>query len=189
MAENLVLRPMVNLALGHIESDVSLLARAIDWKYDVNLRFLRGGQLNSYGYGGSLVLDYALYRERYEIDVELRYTHMLLESFAGSSRAVQGQSEPKTLSLWSRLRTPTGYEMFTRPLRVVYELSHSRFFGEEAKAIGFETMTKIGGGLEVDIGRYEIGGLGLYAQRVRLMGRAAFGPNVRGFSVGLGISF
>lgn len=189
LTEHLVLRPMVNLSLGHVESDVSLLARLLEYKFDLKLDFLKRGQLNSYGYGGSLVLDYGLYRERYEIDVELRYTHMLLESFGGSSRAAQGQAQPKTVGLWSRLRVPTGYEAFSRPLRVAFEFSHSWFLGEEAKALGFEQMTKVGGGLEVDIGRYEIGGLGLYAQRLRLMGRAVFGPNVRGFSVGLGVSF
>jgi len=189
IAENLVLRPMVNISLGHVESDVSLLARLIEFKTDLNLRFLKGGQLNSYGYGGSLVLDYGIYREGYEIDVELRYTHVVLENFAGSSRAVQGQAQPKTLGLWSRWRFPTGYEAFTRPVRLVAEFSHSRFFGEEARGFGFEHMTKVGGGLEVDIGRYELGGLGLYAQRVRLMGSGVFGPNVRGFGLGLGISF
>jgi hypothetical protein len=188
LTEHIVLRPIVSISLGHTESDVSLLARYLDLKYDVNLRFLKGGQLNNYGYGGALVLDYSLYREGYEVDVELRYSQMLLQSFA-SSVAVRGESVPKTLGLWTRFRFPTAYEAFGRPLRSVFELSRSEFFGSEAKSLGFETMTKIGGGLEVDIGRYEIGGLGLYAQRVRLMGRAVFGPHVRGVSFGLGISF
>jgi hypothetical protein len=188
LTEHLVLRPIVSISLGHTESDISLLARYADYKYDVNLRFLKGGQINNYGYGGALVLDYALYRERYEVDVELRYSQMLLQTF-GSSVAVRGESVPKTVGLWTRFRFPTPYEVFTRPLRTVVELSHSEFFGSEARTLGFETMTKVGGGLEVDVGRYEIGGLGLYAQRVRLMGRAVFGPHVRGVSFGLGVSF
>jgi len=189
LTENLVLRPLVNISLGHIESDVSLLGRYLNQKYDVNVRFLSAGRLNNYGYGGSLVLDYSLYREKYEVDIELRYTQMLLQNFAGTSLAVRGSAVPQTLGLWSRFRFPTPYEVFTRPLRTVVEFSHSEFFGSEARALGFETTTKLGGGLEVDIGRYELGGLGLYAQRVRLMGHSVFGPNVRGFSVGLGVSF
>jgi hypothetical protein len=188
LAEHLVLRQIVNISLGHVESDVSLFARYLNLKYDVNLRFLKGGQLNNYGYGGALVLDYSLAREHIEVDIELRYSQMLLQTFA-SSAAVQGQSVPKTVGLWTRFRFPTPYEVFSRPLRTVFELSHSEFFGSEARTLGFETMTKVGGGLEVDVGRYEIGGLGLYAQRVRMMGRAVFGPHVRGVSVGIGVSF
>ena len=48
LTEHLVLRPIVNISLGHVESDVSLFARYLNLKYDVNLRFLKGGQLNNY---------------------------------------------------------------------------------------------------------------------------------------------
>jgi hypothetical protein len=109
LTEHIVLRPIVSISLGHTESDVSLLARYLDLKYDVNLRILKGGQLNNYGYGGALVLDYSLHREGYEVDVELRYSQMLLQSFA-SSVAVRGESVPKTLGLWTRFRFPTAYD-------------------------------------------------------------------------------
>ena len=136
------------------------------------------------------MLDYGIYREAYELDVELRYTQLLLQNFPGRyDNVVHGQARPQTLGLWSRFRLPTPYEVFSRPLRTVLEVSHSRFFGDGARGIGFDYMTKVGGGLEVDIGRYEIGGLGLYAQRVRVMGSVVTGPNVKGFSVGLGVSF
>ena len=132
LTEHIVLRPIVSISLGHTESDVSLFARYLNLKYDVNLRFLKGGQLNNYGYGGALVLDYSLAREHYEVDIELRYSQMLLQTFA-SSAAVQGQSVPKTVGLWTRFRFPTSYEVFSRPLRTVVELSHWEFFGSEAR--------------------------------------------------------
>jgi hypothetical protein len=190
LTENLVLRPMVNGNLGHVESDLSLATRLIQYLYDVNLSFLRRGQLSSYGYGGSLVLDYSHYREAYEVDVELRYTQLQIEGIPGSSSvAVRGTAQPITLGLWSRLRLPTSWEMFSRPLRTVFEVSHAQFLGDQATALGFNWITKIGAGLEADVGRYEFGALGLYLQRVRIMGRAVVGPNVSGFSVGLGFSF
>ena len=190
LAENLVLRPMLNIALGHVESDISLAARYLTLKTDYNFNFLKRGNLNSYGYGGAMVLDYGIYREGYELDIELRYTQLELRNIPGHFDYVaRGQATPKTVGLWSRFRLPTPYEVFTRPLRTVFELSHSRFFGEEARAMGFNYMTKIGGGLEVDIGRYELGGLGLYAQRARIMGSVVTGPHVNGFGFGLGVSF
>ncbi len=190
LTDSLVVRPMFNGNLGHVESDLSLATRLIQHLYDVNLSFLRRGQLNSYGYGGSLVLDYAHYREAYEMDVELRYTQLQIESIAGtSSRAVRGAAQPITLGLWSRLRLPTRWEMFGRPVRTAFELSHAQFLGDQEKALGFGWMTKLGAGLEADIGRHEFGALGLYLQRVRIVGRAVVGPNVSGFSFGLGFSF
>jgi hypothetical protein len=49
---------------------------------------------------------------------------------------------------------------------------------------------KAGGGIEFDMGRYEIGLMGINASRVRLIGRYFVGDQgVTGVSFGLGISF
>ena len=69
------------------------------------------------------------------------------------------------------------------------EGQHSHFLGGQRAALGVEYLTKLGGSLELDIGAHEIGALGLYAQRVRLVGRYVFGKNVCGFSVDIGMSF
>ena len=69
------------------------------------------------------------------------------------------------------------------------EGQHSRFFGGQRADLGFEHLTKLGGGLELDTGALEVGAFGLYAQRMRLVGRYVFGKNVSGFSVGIGVSF
>ena len=102
---------------------------------------------------------------------------------------MRGGTNALTVSLWGRLRWPTGLEAFDRPVRWVAEAQHSRFLGEPQAALGFEHLTKIGGGLELDVGALNIGAFGLYTQRVRLVGRYVFGLNVAGFSVGLGVSF
>jgi hypothetical protein len=93
------------------------------------------------------------------------------------------------VNLWARLRWPTGLEAFQRPVRWVTEAQHSHFFGDPQAALGFEHLTKIGGGLELDLEELKIGAFGLYTERVRLVGRYVFGLNVTGFSVGLGITF
>jgi hypothetical protein len=49
---------------------------------------------------------------------------------------------------------------------------------------------QVGGGIEFDIGRYEVGALRINLSRVRLIGRYFFGDkNVTGYSFGIGISF
>jgi hypothetical protein len=75
---NLKIRPIFNFALGQVASDLSLAARYLEFKFDRSFDFLNGGQLNAYGLGGSLMVDYELVRPEYEIDVEWRYTNIRL---------------------------------------------------------------------------------------------------------------
>jgi hypothetical protein len=102
---------------------------------------------------------------------------------------VRGDTNVVAFSLWGRLRWPTGLEAFDRPVRWVVEGQHSRFFGEPEDALGFNYLSKVGGGLELDLGALKISAFGAEVQRVRLVGRYVFAPNVSGFSIGLGVTF
>lgn len=90
----------------------------------------------------------------------------------------------------SRRRTFPGFEAFGRPLRWVIDGSASTYLGDQRVALGFNWSAKIGGGIEFDVGRYEIGAMGLNLSRVRVLGRYFFADrNVTGFSLGIGMSF
>jgi hypothetical protein len=186
--EGLVFRPILNASLGHVETDVSLLGRLLELKYDRELAFLQRGRMNAYGLGGSLMLDLSIPRPGYEIDLELRYTDIRLSTFGDTSRLVRGEAEAKTLNLWGRVRWPMDAEMFGRPLRWVVDFSHSRFFGDQV-ALGFDHLTKVGGGIEMNVGRYELGVWDFNMQSIRIVARYLFGNNVSGASVGLAVSF
>jgi hypothetical protein len=186
--EGLVFRPILNAALGHVATDVSLLGRLLELKYDREIAFLRRGQMNAYGLGGSLMLDLNIPRPGYEVDLELRYTDIRLSTYGDTSTLVRGESEAKTFNVWGRVRWPMDAEMFGRPLRWVVDLSHSRFFGDQV-AIGFDHLTKVGGGIEMNVGRYELGVWDFNMQSIRIVARYLFGQNVSGASVGLAVSF
>jgi hypothetical protein len=186
--EGLVFRPILNAALGHVESDVSLIGRLLEIKYDRELAFLDRGRMNAYGLGGSLMLDLNIPRPGYEIDLELRYTDIRLSTFGDTSRLVRGEAEAKTLNLWGRVRWPMEAEMFGRPMRWVVDFAHSRFFGDQV-ALGFDHLTKVGGGIEMNVGRYELGVWDFNMQSIRIVARYLFGQNVSGASVGLAVSF
>ena len=186
--EGLVFRPILNAALGHVETDVSLFGRLLEFKYDRELAFLDRGRMNAYGLGGSLMLDLNIPRPGYEIDLELRYTDIRLSTFGDTSRAVRGEAEAKTLNLWGRVRWPMEAEMFGRPMRWVVDFAHSRFFGDQV-ALGFDHLTKVGGGIEMNVGRYELGVWDFNMQSIRIVARYLFGQNVSGASVGLAVSF
>lgn len=184
VAKELVLRPVFNFSYGHVESDASLAGRFIESEKGVTLDFLQHGQLNAYGLGGSLVLDYERYRPENEIDVELRYTNIHLQSSSGTSTAVQGSADAQSLNLWSRWRAPTGITMLERPLRYVLEYAHTTFLGDLDGALGFNHLNSVGVGLELDSSKYD-----MIITRTRLVARYKFGENVRGWSVGFAISF
>ena len=184
LTRELVLRPMANFTLGHVESDASVAARGIQFQTGEEISFLENGRLNAVGLGGSLMLDYECYRESFEIDVEVRYTNIYLQSISGTSEGVQGSSLSQNLNLWSRWRAPIGLTALHRPVRYVLEFTFSHYFGNQDDILGFNNLCSIGGGIEFDVSYYT----NLFS-RVRLMGRFRFGENVSGYSIGLGISF
>jgi len=190
LTEELVLRPILNGLAAYIASDASLFGAFVEYRRDVQLDVVAGGSSGASGWGGSLMLDYTRYRAAYELDAELRYTSLSLTAFDLSRTGGHGQANAQTLALWSRLRWPTGRELFGRPVRYLVEVAHSRLLGDQPGVLGFEALTKIGGGIEIDIGRTESTVLGfMYLERIRLVGRYVFANNVSGFSVGLGFGF
>jgi hypothetical protein len=180
LSKDLVLRPIFNFSYGRVDSKVSATQTGTGEEID----FLHEGHLSAYGVGGSLVLDYERYRPGNEIDVELRYTNIYLHSFGGSSSAVKGTADAQSISLWSRWRAPTGATMLERPLRYVLEFAHTTFLGDLDGVLGFNYLSSIGTGLELDSSAYDV-----TVTRTRLMARYKFGEHVRGWSIGLAVNF
>jgi hypothetical protein len=177
-------RPIANIALGHVESDSSIIGRIIEEETGLPVsEFFDGGRLNAYGYGGSMMLDWERYLDDYEIDVELRYTWIRLESF-DSSRGVEGRADVPTFNIWMRYRAPTGVTCLQRPLRYVLEYAFSSFEGDQAGVLGFDYLNSIGFGFEIDSEAHDV-----VVTRTRLVGRYRFGNNVSGFGIGLAVSF
>jgi hypothetical protein len=144
---------------------------------------VRGGELNAYGLGGSIMLDYERYRPENEIDLELRYSNIYLQSF-DSSAAVEGHASAQSVSLWSRWRAPTGITLLERPLRYVLEYAYTRFLGDLEGVMGFEDIHSFGIGLEIDTSKRDV-----LVTRTRLLARYKVGNNVDGWAIGLAVSF
>jgi hypothetical protein len=190
LADSLWLRPIVNASIGYAASDAGLLGSLINYRTGADIAPLTDAHVNVYGRGGSLALAYYDYRPERDIDFELRYTQIELETFGDTLPAARGSSTARTLGLWTRYRWPTGWEAFGRPVRWVLDGSASTYLGDQRDALGFSWSAKLGGGIEFDIGRHEIGLLGIDVSRVRLIGRYFFADrDVTGVSFGLGISF
>jgi len=185
IADELWLRPIFNFSLGHVASDSAIAGRLLEERLGINsdFSFLENGRLNAYGLGGSLMLAYYHHRPEAEYDVEFRYTNIPLRSF-DSSQAVQGYADVQSTNLWLRRRAPTGHFMLDRPVRYVLEYTHSTYLGDLEGVLGFNHLNTFGVGLELDTSAHDI-----IITRARMVLRYTIGTDVRGWSLGLAVSF
>ncbi|WP_237213046.1 hypothetical protein [Falsiroseomonas oryziterrae] len=189
IAENLWLRPIVNVAGGYAAGDRTLLADLLQLRRGASAAVLEGEHVSAFGLGGALTLAYYDYRPERDIDVELRFTQLRIETFGDTPSIAEARSTARTLGLWTRYRWPTGVEAFGRPMRWVLDGSASWYLGDQRDALGFDWSIKVGGGIEFDTGRWELGAFGINMERVRFIGRYFLGDNgVTGVSFGIGIS-
>ena len=190
LSETLWLRPIVNFSAGYAASDVGLFASFIESKRDVDLSAFTDAHVNVWGIGGALTLAHYDYRPEREVDIEVRYTQIRLETFGDTMPAARGQSTAQALGLWARYRWPTGREAFGRPLRWVLDANATSYLGDQRDAMGFSWSAKVGGGIEFETARWELGAMGINLNRVRLIGRYFFADdNISGYSLGIGMSF
>jgi hypothetical protein len=189
LTDHLVLRPILNASVGYAAGDAALFGAFVNYRTGADLSTLRDLHAHVAGFGGSLMLAYYDHRPARDIDVELRYTQIRLERFGDTFEAAGGSATARTLGLWGRYRWPTGWEAFGRPIRWVLDGSATGYLGDQREALGFAWAVKLGGGIEFDVGRHEIGAAGLSLSRVRLIGRYFVGDRgVTGASFGIGMS-
>lgn len=177
------LRPIFNFSLGRVTSSGVGERSFLAARSDAESVFLRDGELNALGLGGSIMLDYERYRPEGEIDLELRYSDIRLQSF-DSSAAVEGHASARSASVWARWRAPTRMHLLEQPLRYVLEYAYTRFLGDLEGTLGFEDIHSFGIGLELDSSARDI-----VVTRTRLLARYRVGNNVDGWAVGLALSF
>jgi hypothetical protein len=184
VSEHWVVRPIFNFTLGRVVSDLRVAKFWVENNTNVDLNFLDGGTLRASGLGGSLMLDYEKFAPEADDDLEIRYTHVDLQSHGGSSEAMVGRAKAESISLWARRRVPTGWgTVWDRPVRYVFEFASTRFLGDEKEA-GLKLMNSVGFGLELDSSAKE-----MWVSRWRAVMRYKFGPDMSGWSLGLAVSF
>lgn len=182
---NLVLRPIANVMLGTMASDLRIGAWALERHKNADYDFLDGGRLNAYGLGGSLMLDYELLSKSQDIDIELRYTGMSLQTFGNTSSAVAGSATAQNLGLYLRHRAPIfDWTLLKSPVRYVLEGAHTEYLGDQRGKLGFDSLSSVGMGIEMDSSKYPV-----FITRTRLVARYMFGNGTSGYGVGLAMSF
>lgn len=182
---NMVLRPIGTVMLGTMASDVRIGAWVIDRRTNADFDFLDGGRLNAYGLGGALMLDYELISKPQDIDIEVRYSGMRLQTFANTSRAVEGHAQAQNLGVYLRRRAPiSDWTLLKSPVRYVLEGAHTEYLGDQRGKLGFDSLSSVGVGIELDSSKYPV-----FITRTRLVARYMFGHDTSGYGIGLAMSF
>jgi hypothetical protein len=130
------------------------------------------------------MIDYELVSPKHDIDIEWRYSNIQLKTFGNTADSVKGTASAEASSLYARYRAPTGINFLQRPLRYVLEAANTVYLGDQRGMLGFNYLSSVGAGLEVDSSAYD-----MIVTRTRLVARYAFGENVKGFALGLAMSF
>jgi len=179
-----VVRPIFHYMRGTVVSELMLAKWWLENNTALDLKFLDGGRLKTEGTGGAVMLDYERFTPEADDDIELRYTNVGLRSRGDSALGVQGHAKSESVSLWARRRVPTDWGVvWGRPVRYVYELATTRYLGNETD-VGLTQMSSLGFGLELDSSARDV-----FVTRLRAVARYKFGPDVRGWTVGLAVSF
>ncbi len=123
------------------------------------------------GAGGALMLDYERFSATQDIDAELRYSHMHLQSFGSSAEVVQGEASAENLGLVSAPpRADSRLVAAGQPTALACAGgAHTEFLGEQRGALGFTGLTSLGVGLELDSSKYPV-----FITRTRLVARYMF---------------
>ena len=186
LTDNLTLRPIANFSLGAIISDGKVAQAILNDILGTEIDFIDDGEMFAVGYGGSMMLDYEYYTPEYEIDSELRYSHIRLENVGYSRNNTRVKSDAITLGMWNRVRVPTGYRAFGGPIRAVGELAGSLLIGDQSKALNSDWLVQVGLGVEFDTAN--LSWLPLLS-RLRITARGITGDQMYGTSIGIGVTF
>jgi hypothetical protein len=178
-------RPQAHLSLGRVQSDASIGAQVIANRLGLDAEFLEGGGVTAGGYGASATLAYNhRWDNDWEADLTLRHTHLRFEPI-GQDKELIAEAEAVTTALWSRLRVPTGLELFDRPVRTVYEFTAARLHGDQGEILDTDWLAGLGFGGEIDLERTWVP----WVTTTRLMVRYTRGDALEGVSVGFAASF
>jgi hypothetical protein len=184
IAQDLVFRPIVMGSYGRIVSDAKAGLWFLANRADAEISFLDGGKVYEYGAGGALMLDFERLRPERDLDLEVRYTRVDLHMRSDDLPDMRSTATAESFNIWGRVRTPTGVMLLDRPLRSVLELTHSEFLGSQTSLLGFDRLTSLGAGLEIDLSAHDV-----FVTRGRALVRYLRGQGVEGWSLGLAVSF
>ena len=130
------------------------------------------------------MLDWELYRPEGEWDLEIRYSHIKLESLDSTSSGVEGKALARSLGVWGRYRARRARRSSIGRCATSWKSPAPIYYGDTGDALGFDRLLSLGVGIEFDTSKYD-----MIIARTRLVLRRLIGRDVEGLSLGMAVSF
>jgi hypothetical protein len=119
-----------------------------------------------------------------KLDIRGHVARSWIQSF-GESTSFQSFSEAaNAYSIRADYAQPTSYRIADRALSWVAYVGYAGFFGANRDALGFDAVAEVGGGFELPLHTDRPD-----SDRVRLAAGYLFGPDVRGWTIGLSLQY
>ena len=179
-----VARPVLVAGLGRISNSTDFNGPGSDDLQSALDGLITNWQTGVGFYGAAAMAEYENLNERYELNATLRLTHLEVVTLNTPSSEFDARVGTDTASLFARLGQPTPWRLSDYPLRWLLQGSGSVFLGDQSDALGFSWFSSLGIGLEADFADTND-----FVSRARITLSGVVGDHVRGYSVGLGISF
>ena len=182
LSEHLSLLPVLSAGYGSLESRArysgpvseqllqpALSGLVFDW------------DSNAVTYGASLGFDYERSLQGFEIEVLGSLSHHRIESIDAPNEFVDFHGRVSAFDLEVSTIHPTSRELFGNPLAIVGLFGHTRIFGPERDALGFDSFFEAGAGIELDVSAR-----GWKLKSLRFGAKAILGADVDGWGLIIG---
>ena len=176
------LRPFLSLAASRLETTTQL--KGLGGHAPLPEVWL-DSKLDALSTSGTLYADYDRWFDSNRLQLRGQYTLAYTDTFngGGSVRGLETWGWNRTLFMRARYSRPTNWRYRGKPWRWNSYISHTRFIGLEQRALGFNTFSEVGVGLDFEVNIRPLDWFGL--RFIGLKAGYIFGDGVDGFSVGL----
>ena len=184
IAEGLSLSPIVDVGVSRIESNARYSGPGAALVRSLLDGIAFNWSATSLDVAVGLRADYKVRIEPgLEIELSTRWSHEHSFALKSTDEAQDFDVTSHFVTSKAQLAGPTGWEPFEEPLRWKAHLAHNWLPGDSGEALGFRYYWDLGLGLE-----WGIGELGLPVDSMRLTVSRFVGPDLEGWSFGVGFS-
>lgn len=177
------LEPALDVSVARLENRASYsgAASALQPLFDGTLF---NWQSNAWLVTPSLGLEWATTIDDAKATVRGHVARSWISSFDETDPVLSFSEATNGYSIRADYARPTGHRLADRPLSWVAYGGFAGFFGANRDALGFDSVAEVGGGIELPLVADQP-----KAERLRLAAGYLFGPDVRGWTLGLSLRY
>lgn len=183
LGSGFTLVPGLDLSLARLKNDADYAGAATALQ-----PFLDGLLFNwhsdAYLVTPNVALEWRIAEEERRISVVGHVAWSWISTFDASDSVLKFNETAGAYSIRADYAAPTGMKVLQRPLDWLVLAGYAGFFGPNRDALGFTSVAEVGLGVEVALSKSAE-----KPDRARLSASYLFGPNVTGWTVGLGLGF